>query len=345
MTKIRESCVVELKARADLEEVARRVVELKKRGGDDWTGLCPFHSEKTPSFHVHPESGFFKCFGCGKSGDAVDFVRETEGLSFTGAVEALGARFNVLIEYEDGTQGSGSTAGGVIIKPPPKPIETRAPSDTWVRLQARMRPGTLTQIRQVAELRKIPSLAGVELANRNGHLWFAEVWDDGFEWPAWILTDSSRRNAQARRMDGKPWSGIGDKKAKTIQGCEATWPVGISEVTGPDIFIVEGGPDLLAAWHWIWLCDRIATTSPVAMFGAANPIHVAALPYFVGKDVRIFPHNDPNMAGMNGAIRWRSKLLEAGARAVDFFDFRPEGNKDLNDLVTQYGLPELKEVV
>lgn len=345
MSHIREGCVADLKARVNLGEVVGRVVELKKSGGDDLVGLCPFHSEKTPSFHVHPERGFFKCFGCGKSGDVIDFVRETESLTFTEAVEAVGARFNVRIEYEDGTASTASGAGGVIQKPAPRPIETRPPSPTWLRLQPSLRAGTGSEFMELAALRRFPALAGLELATRAGHLWFADVWDDGFEWPSWILTDGSRRNAQARRMDGKPWSGIGGKKAKTIAGCEASWPVGIAEAAEkPEIFLVEGGPDLLAAWHLIWMTDKCRTTAPVAMFGISNPIHEAALPLFGGKDVRIFPHNDPEMTGMNGAIRWRSQLLEAGARAVDFFDFRPEGNKDLNDLVTQYGIPELKEV-
>lgn len=344
-TLIRESCVAELKARVNLGEVAGRVVELKKRGGDDLVGLCPFHSEKTPSFHVHPERGFFKCFGCGKGGDAVDFVRETEQLSFTKAVETLGARFGVTIEYEDGTEATGSAAGGPVVRAAPRPIETRAPSPTWLRLQPSLRAGTVSELMALATLRRIPALAGLELATRAGHLWFADIWDDGYEWPAWLITDGSRRNAQARRMDGQPWSGIGGKKAKTITGCEASWPVGIAEAAEkPMIFFVEGGPDFLAAWHLIWLTDKCRTNTPVAMFGASNPIHEAALPLFKGKDVRIFPHNDANLAGMNGAIRWRSQLLDAGARAVDFFDFRPEGNKDLNDLVTQYGVPELKEV-
>jgi hypothetical protein len=82
----------------------------------------------------------------------------------------------------------------------------------------------------------------------------------------------------------------------------------------------------------------------VAMFGSSNQIHDDALPLFKGKSVRIFPHNDADMTGMNAAIRWRRELLKVGASAVDFFDFRPEGKKDFNELVTHYGIPELREV-
>jgi DNA primase len=70
--------------------------------GARFRGLCPFHQEKTPSFYVNPDNGFYKCFGCGKAGDAITFVRETEGLTFIEAVETLAKRFGVPLEYEAG---------------------------------------------------------------------------------------------------------------------------------------------------------------------------------------------------------------------------------------------------
>jgi DNA primase len=87
----------------NLADVVSRVVALRKAGGARLKGLCPFHSEKTPSFNVDADKGFYKCFGCGKAGDAITFVRETEQLSFTEAVEALGQRYGVAIEYEAGS--------------------------------------------------------------------------------------------------------------------------------------------------------------------------------------------------------------------------------------------------
>lgn len=105
MPVIKSSCVRDLKSRVNLADVVSRVVALRKAGGARLKGLCPFHNEKTPSFHVDPDKGFYKCFGCGKAGDAISFVRETEQLSFTEAVEALGKRFNIVIEYEEGSGG------------------------------------------------------------------------------------------------------------------------------------------------------------------------------------------------------------------------------------------------
>jgi len=101
MPAIKPSCVRDLKTRVNLVDVVSRVVTLKK-AGPSFRGLCPFHQEKSPSFNVNPDKGFFKCFGCGKAGDAITFVQETEQLSFVEAIEALGQRFNIPIEYEAG---------------------------------------------------------------------------------------------------------------------------------------------------------------------------------------------------------------------------------------------------
>jgi DNA primase len=102
MPVIKKSCLEAVKLRVNLADVVSRVVSLKKAGGARLKGLCPFHNEKTPSFNVDADKGFFKCFGCGKAGDAITFIRETEQLSFTEAVEALGQRYGVPIEYEEG---------------------------------------------------------------------------------------------------------------------------------------------------------------------------------------------------------------------------------------------------
>jgi len=105
MPVIKPSCVRDVKMRVNLADVISRVVTLRKAGGSRLKGLCPFHNEKTPSFNVDVDKGFYKCFGCGKAGDSITFVRETEQLSFSEAVEALGNRFNIVIEYEEGSGG------------------------------------------------------------------------------------------------------------------------------------------------------------------------------------------------------------------------------------------------
>ena len=84
----------------DLVALAGEHIALK-RVGRSVTGLCPFHTEKSPSFSISPEKGVFFCFGCQKSGDAITFIRELEHLDFVEAVERLAARAGITLRYDD----------------------------------------------------------------------------------------------------------------------------------------------------------------------------------------------------------------------------------------------------
>ena len=98
MPMIKPASIRDLKSRVNIVDVVAGVVALRKAGAS-FKGLCPFHNEKTPSFHVSPDRGLYKCFGCGKGGDAISFVMETEHLGFTEAAETLARRFNIPLEY------------------------------------------------------------------------------------------------------------------------------------------------------------------------------------------------------------------------------------------------------
>ena len=91
---IAESIIDEIRARADIVEVVGEQVPLK-RAGKDFRALCPFHHEKTPSFYVVPRGGFYKCFGCGESGDVFTFLMKRAGVSFQDAVRELGTKYGV----------------------------------------------------------------------------------------------------------------------------------------------------------------------------------------------------------------------------------------------------------
>ncbi|MSR22269.1 MAG: DNA primase [Gemmatimonadetes bacterium] len=93
---IPDDVVDEVRARVDLVEIIGESVPLK-RSGKDWKGRCPFHEDKTPSFYVVPEKGFYKCFGCGESGDVFTFLMKRSGMEFLDAVRTLGARYGVEI--------------------------------------------------------------------------------------------------------------------------------------------------------------------------------------------------------------------------------------------------------
>ena len=95
-----QSFIDDLKAQADIVQVVQDHVPLKK-AGNSYKGLCPFHSEKTPSFHVHRDKGFFHCFGCGVGGDVLKFVELQEKLGFQDAVRQLAGRFSVQVPEPD----------------------------------------------------------------------------------------------------------------------------------------------------------------------------------------------------------------------------------------------------
>ena len=88
-------------AATDMVEVVSGRTQLRRSSGSRFMGRCPFHEERTPSFSVNPVDKLYYCFGCGKGGDVISFVRETENLDFVGAVEWLAERFRVALEYEE----------------------------------------------------------------------------------------------------------------------------------------------------------------------------------------------------------------------------------------------------
>lgn len=103
MAKYSEAVIEEIKAKLSLVDVVSRYLALQRKGDRYW-GLCPFHTEKTPSFSVLPDKGFFHCFGCGKSGSLFDFVMEMEHLSFPEAVKLLAQQAHVELTEETEAQ-------------------------------------------------------------------------------------------------------------------------------------------------------------------------------------------------------------------------------------------------
>ncbi len=85
----------------DMVDLVSSRTELRKAGANRFTGLCPFHDERTPSFGINPVEKVYYCFGCQASGDAFTFVEETEGVNFKGALELLADRYKVTLELED----------------------------------------------------------------------------------------------------------------------------------------------------------------------------------------------------------------------------------------------------
>lgn len=305
----------------DIEEAKQRLTIPMLWARLDLPGDCrknpcksPFREDKHASFSVFNDGRAFNDLGGFGGGDAVDFLRLATGLSPEAA-------FTKFLEM---------AGGGVAIAALPKREHT--PKET----QPRQKPvfpafehGTEADLHALADLRNV-SFAACWLARSVGLLHFG-TWKDK---PAWIVTDKARLNAQARRMDGELWEGIG-KKAQTLPGSWASWPLGIGTGANyPAFLLCEGGPDMLAALHFIHEADGEALCFPLAMLGASQRIHPDALPLLSGKRVRIFPHTDE--AGRAAADRWAAQLETVGA-TVDCADFaglrKADGSpiEDLND--------------
>ncbi|MDO7882158.1 DNA primase [Salinibacterium soli] len=99
---IRRSDIDEVRSRTNIADIVGDYVSLKSAGGGSMKGLCPFHEERSPSFHVRPQVGFYHCFGCGEGGDVFTFLMKMDHVSFAEAVERMAARIGFELHYEDG---------------------------------------------------------------------------------------------------------------------------------------------------------------------------------------------------------------------------------------------------
>ncbi len=119
---IADDDIAKVRDATDIVAVITEHLQLK-RVGQRWVGLCPFHNEKSPSFSVNQQQGFYHCFGCQKSGDAITFVREVEGLDFVGAVERLAAKSGITLTYTSANEGQRRRKRAVLVEAVAKAVD------------------------------------------------------------------------------------------------------------------------------------------------------------------------------------------------------------------------------
>jgi hypothetical protein len=283
--------------------------------GDSHRNPCksPFREDRKPSFSITADGGAFHDFTTGQAGDAVTFFQLATGLSQKEACRKF-------IELAGGRSSTTYTAQA-------RPVRVTPPREkpSFPAFHA----GTAAEIAALARLRCI-SIEAVSLASERGLVVFGSV--RGF--PSWIVTDSAMVNAQARRLDGGTWDHLQGAKSYTLPGSWAAWPVGITESESfPNIALCEGGPDTIAAHHFM-LAESRQDCAAVGVLGASQRIHAEALPMFAHKRVRIFGHDDG--AGRDAVALWANQLASVGAD-VDAYTFtgllKDDGDQvsDLND--------------
>ncbi|NLU69214.1 DNA primase [Streptomyces sp. HNM0574] len=109
--RINDEDVKAVRDAVPIDAVVSEYLQLRNAGGGQLKGLCPFHDEKSPSFHVSPSKGLYHCFGCQEGGDTLDFIRKVDHLSFSEAVERLAAQAGITLRYEEGGYGRASQQG------------------------------------------------------------------------------------------------------------------------------------------------------------------------------------------------------------------------------------------
>src|SRR3954463_10074309 len=129
--RILKADIDEVRARVNLGGVVGDFVTLKSAGVGSMKGLCPFHDERSPSFHVRPQVGLWHCFGCQEGGDVISFVQKIDGLGFTEAVEYLAGRVGLQLRYEEG----GAPRPGEEPGKRRRLIEAHAVAETYFREQ------------------------------------------------------------------------------------------------------------------------------------------------------------------------------------------------------------------
>ena len=263
----------------------------------------PFREDRNPSFSIYDDGRKWKDHATGEGGDAVDFVAVAFGISNEEACRKL-------IEL---------AGAGVIPQVSHFPRGEREPDDAKrsfrLELPALM-PYSEELAQRVANSRCLNATA-VEFAY---HWLKTLVFATVCEAPSWILTDASRRSAEARRIDRKPYPAIGDlseRKSHSLRGSSKSWPVGILPPGFEEnwlrkhchkILLVEGGPDYLAACQLI--AESAENALPVAMLGASATICQDGLSCFAGRRVTIAGH--PDAAGRAAAMRWAQQIKTVG---------------------------------
>jgi len=117
-----------LKQQADIVRIVGEYVKLRKSGAQNYSGICPFHQEKTPSFSVHATRQFYHCFGCGVSGDVFSFVQKIENITFPEAVRAVAEKLGVpmpKVQYSSPEEARSFRSNSSVRKPPMRASTSR----------------------------------------------------------------------------------------------------------------------------------------------------------------------------------------------------------------------------
>lgn len=309
-----------------------------RRDGSAWKCRCPFHEERSPSCVVDGKMrGRLHCFGCGADMDIFDYWSVRRGVDHLEAVRQLAGLAGVHVgelRFERPKAG--------VARAPERRLDPEAESFEKPPLPP-LRKLNREGCELVAQTRGL-DVDAVWLAARvfrrmaytrwpmyeSGGQWRER--DDGC-WPSWAAIDETLNVAEYRRLDNGRYHRMDGSEFKTWSTAGKSWPLGARQVADcKRVLLVEGGPDMLAAYHFLRRFRMENKVAVVCMLGASNRIRSDALGLFAGARVRIMVDADlpkdsddrkkRKMPGMEAAARWQRQLSESGA-AVELFNVGP----------------------
>ena len=284
-----------LRASIDLKALAEQAgVMLHQRGAGDWWGCCPFHSERSPSFHILRAKGFFHCFGCGASGSAIDFLMRIEQIGFKEAIDRLGGRFGLRIDAEAAARRAQRLAADEAQARAEKAAQA---AELW-RAAGPIKPGDLADRYLQGRGLAPPWPATLRLGR-----WVSKA---GLGWPALVAGAARWPAREVVAVQVTPLAEPGVKAlarpARLTLGTPATAAVRLSAWSaGRPVVLTEGVEDGLA------MLQVMPMAAAWAVLGTANAA-VVALPE--GADVLLALDGD--RPGRWAAARASAALSEAG---------------------------------
>ena len=354
MGRIPENVVSEIRDRADIVQVVGRHVTLK-RSGSDFSGLCPFHDEKTASFHVNSEKQVFHCFGCGVGGNVFTFRMRVEGLDFPDVVRVLGRELGIAVpETGGGDEGQvaaafrANEAAAVFYRNSLRGAEGAAarrylgargvPEDLIERFRIGWAPegwdGLIQHLRRAGISAAEAEAAGLMAQSQT---------DDGSyaRFRARVVFPILEPTGQVAGFGGR---GMGDSKPKYLNSPESPvykksralfgLPQALTAIRERGrVIVVEGYFDLLAL-HRAGLGEGVAPCGT-----AVTQVHARRIRRYASEVVLLF---DGDAAGQSAAERSLPILLSEGLRVRAAF--LPLG-EDPDTLVAKSGLPALRACV
>jgi DNA primase len=356
-----ETLKEEVRARADIVDIIGRSVRLQKSSGA-WKGLCPFHQEKSPSFHVNPRRQSYHCFGCGVGGDVFKFVMEYEHLDFMATLEKLANQFGVPFEL-DGRKGDGNLKRRL--------LELHEKTSTW--FETLLHEDAIAQnARAYLAQRELeadtPKTFRLGYAPNSNDLFLKRATDWGFT-PAEIEA-SGLVGVSENNQGGSPYYDrfrnrlmfpILDEQARVIGFSGRAIPPGevkAKYLNSPETMLfkksrvlygIDKARQTMAEKRRAVLCEgqldvirchESGITEAVAAQGTAiTEDHAHILKRYADEVILLL---DADTAGVKAALRSAEVLLASGL-SVNVSSL-PEG-EDPDDLVRKYGPKRLREVV